>query len=160
MPTRTLCRILLLLGGLALGLAPASFAQPATGALEGRVFNATNGTALVNARISLEGTAREMLTDEGGSYRFAGVPAGEVRVAVSYLGMAPQSATVRVPAGGTASREFELALADARTRATGEAVKLDAFTVVVDREMSAQAIAMNEQRAAPNLKNVGVRGNF
>jgi hypothetical protein len=67
---------------------------------------------------------------------------------------------VRVPAGGTASREFELALADARTRATGEAVKLDAFTVVVDREMSAQAIAMNEQRAAPNLKNVGVRGNF
>jgi hypothetical protein len=148
MPTRTLCRILLLLGGLALGLAPASFAQPATGALEGRVFNATNSTA------------REMLTDEGGSYRFAGVPAGEVRVAVSYLGMAPQTATVRVPAGGTASREYELALADARTRATGEAIKLDAFTVVVDREMSAQAIAMNEQRAAPNLKNVGVRGNF
>jgi iron complex outermembrane receptor protein len=136
-----------------------------TGTVEGRVFNATSGNALVNARLTLEGTAREMITDESGSFRFTGVPAGEARLAVSYIGMAPQTATVSVPAGGTVQREFELTLADSRTRAPGEIVKLDAFTVVVDREMSAQAVAMNEQRAAPNLKNVvaidefGDRGN-
>jgi iron complex outermembrane receptor protein len=134
-----------------------------TGTIEGRVFNATNGNALVNARVTLEGTAREVVTDEGGVFRFAGVPAGEARVAVAYLGMERQLATLSVPAGGTIQREFELVLTG--SRAAGEIVRLDAFTVVVDREMSAQAIAMNEQRAAPNLKNVvaidefGDRGN-
>jgi hypothetical protein len=33
-------------------------------------------------------------------------------------------------------------------------VRLEALSVVADREMTAQAIAMNEQRSAPNLKNV------
>ena len=156
----------LLLAALTLATSVVASAQtPAAGTVEGRVFNATNGSALVNARISLEGAARETITDESGSFRFTGVPAGEVRLGVAYIGMAPQNATVSVPAGGTVQREFELTLADSRARAAGEVVKLDAFTVVVDREMSAQAIAMNEQRAAPNLKSVvaidefGDRGN-
>src|SRR5687767_2727116 len=80
--------------------------------------------------------------------------------------MARESATVNVSAGCTVQREFELRLeGSARAGPAGETVKLDAFTVVVDREMSAQAIAMNEQRHAPNIKNVvaidefGDRGN-
>ncbi|MBL9190263.1 MAG: TonB-dependent receptor [Opitutaceae bacterium] len=133
-------------------------AQSAAGVVEGRVFNAATGSALVNARVVLEGAApaREIITDESGSFRFAGVPAGEARLAVTYLGMTPQGATVSVSAGGVAQRDFELALArGARgSPAPGEAVRLDAFTVVEDRQMSAQAIAMNEQRNAPNIKNV------
>ena len=39
-------------------------------------------------------------------------------------------------------------------KAAGDTVKLDAFTVQADRQMSAQALAMNEQRNAPNIKNV------
>ena len=57
---------------------------------------------------------------------------------------------VKVPvedAAGVTQREFELGRA-------GEVVRLQEFTVVADREMSAQALAMNEQRYAPNLKNV------
>ena len=147
------------------GAAPAHlWAQAATGIVEGRVFNAATGTALVNARVTIEGTTREAITDEGGSYRFAGVPAGPVHLNVFYVGMERQSATVNVPAGSVVQREFELVL-EGTSRAAGETVKLDAFTVVVDREMSAQAIAMNEQRQAPNIKNVvaidefGDRGN-
>lgn len=130
-------------------------AQVTTGVIEGRVFNAASSNALVNARVSLDGTPREAITDESGSYRFYGVPAGTATVRVLYLGMQSQTATVNVPAGGTVVREFELRLdRGGRPSTDGETVRLDAFTVVVDREMSAQAIAMNEQRHAPNIKNV------
>ncbi len=165
MKTTLPCRRLVSFVFLAALLSAAVRAQPATGVIEGRVFNAATGTALVNARVSLEGTARTMITDETGAYRFTGVPAGETRVAVSYIGMAPQSATIRVPAGGTAQREFELVLTGAAPAAAADVVKLDTFTVIADREMSAQAISMNEQRTAPNIKNVvaidefGDRGN-
>lgn len=135
---------------LALLLAPGLRAQNATGTVEGRVFNAATGNALTNARVTLEGTAREVITDESGSYRLTGVTAGPARVTVSYLGLQRQTAEVTVTANGNVKREFELV----REAATGETVKLDAFTVAVDREMSAQAVSMNEQRAAPNLKNV------
>ena len=155
---------------LLLAVFPPAFSSaqsPATGTIEGRVFNAATGNSLVNARVSLEGTTREVITDESGSYRFPGVPAGPARLNVFYVGMERAMVTVNVPAGSAVQREFELRLEGSHRAATaaGETVKLDAFTVVVDREMSAQAIAMNEQRHAPNIKNVvaidefGDRGN-
>lgn len=128
-----------------------------TGSIEGRIFNAATGSALVNVRVTVEGMPREAVTDEGGNYRLTGVAAGAARVAVSYVGMQPQTAVVNVPAGGVVQREFELTLTGSpavSANAAGETLKLDAFTVVADREMSAQAISMNEQRLAPNLKNV------
>ncbi len=133
---------------LTLATAPALHAQVSTGVVEGRVFNAASGNALVNARVTIEGISREAITDESGSYRFAVVPAGTANIRVLYLGMESQAATVQVPAGGSVAREFELQL-DRGGGSAGtpdETVKLDAFRVVVDREMSAQAIAMNEQR--------------
>jgi len=123
-----------------------------TGTIEGRVFNAATGAALVNARVMIEGTTREAITDATGFFRLSDLPAGDAWLAVTYIGMERETATVSVPAGGTAQREFELRLL--RAARPGELVKLDAFTVVADREMSAQALAMNEQRHAPNLKNV------
>lgn len=141
-------------------------AETATGVIEGRVFNATSGLALANARVTLEGTTREAITDEAGGFRLAAVPAGESRLAVTYVGMERQVVTVQVPAGRTVQREFELSLEGAaKPPAPGEVVQLGAFTVLADREMSAQAISMNEQRTAPNIKNVvaidefGDRGN-
>ncbi len=142
------------------------FAQPTAGAIEGRVFNSATGSALANARIKLEGTDRDTITDEGGAYRLGGVPSGPARIAVTYLGMQSESATVNVPAGGAVQREFELKLTGAPpATAAGETVQLDTFRVVADREMSAQAISMNEQRMSPNIKSVvaidefGDRGN-
>ncbi len=135
--------------------------QVAAGSIEGRVFNAATGSALVNARVALEGAGREVITDEAGSFRLTSVPAGEARLNVSYLGMVPQKATISVAAGAEARRDFELVLDRASRSATADdAVKLDAFTVVADREMSAQAISMNEQRNAPNIKNVVALDEF
>ncbi len=129
-------------------------AQPATGTIEGRVFNAATEAALRNARVAIDGTARETLTGDDGTYRLAGVSAGQVNVSVSYLGFGRASLPVTVRAGGVVQRDFDLERTGGRTPAAGETVKLQEFTVVADREMSAQALAMNEQRNAPNIKNV------
>jgi iron complex outermembrane receptor protein len=140
-------------------------AQPATGLVEGRVFNATTGSAVANARVKIEGTTRETTTDAAGEFRFTAVPTGAAEVKVVYLGMVPQTTVVNVPAGGVARREFELVFERGVRANPGDAIKLDAFTVAEDREMSAQAVSLNEQRAAPNIKNVvaidefGDRGN-
>lgn len=126
-----------------------SGAEFAAGVIEGRVFNAATGAALGNARVLVEGTDRTAVAEADGSYRLTGVPAGAARVSVSYVGLQRQIEAVNVAAGSVAQRDFELTRS-----AAGETVQLSEFTVVADREMSAQALAMNEQRHAPNIKNV------
>ena len=54
-------------------------AQPASGGIEGRVFNAATGDALVNARVAVIGTDRVAVADGAGFYRLTGVPVGEAR---------------------------------------------------------------------------------
>jgi TonB-dependent receptor len=144
-------------------LAGAAVDAQTTGSIEGRVYNKSASTALVNARISLSGpdgsgSGRQSNTDSGGAYMLANIPPGEVRITVSYVGMETSSAAVTIPAGGTIKRDFELILAGEPR--SGEVVKLEAFNVISDREMSAQAVAMNEQRSAPNLKNVVAMDQF
>ncbi|MBI5688915.1 MAG: TonB-dependent receptor [Verrucomicrobia bacterium] len=143
----------LTMAGLAASALFAPLGAQSAGTIEGRIFNAATGTALANVRVMIEGTTREVLTDEAGAYVLSGVPAGSARVAVSYLGFERQTAAVSVTAGGVAQRDFDLAPLGG-SRALGETVKLAEFTVVADREMSAQALAANEQRSAPNIKNV------
>jgi TonB-dependent receptor len=132
---------------------------PEPGTVEGTVYNATNGLPLARAKVALEGGAAETLTDEQGHFSLAGLPAGERRLEVSYLGFATQSTGVTVAPGGTAVRDFQLTLADAgggtgRGAGGSEVVQMERFTVVADQAMSAQAIAINEQRHAANIMNV------
>jgi iron complex outermembrane receptor protein len=129
-----------------------------TGAIEGRIFNATNSSALANVRVSLPDVSRDTVTDRSGFFRFAEVPPGELRVVVSYFGMSSQNATVLVPVGGSVERNFELSPSESLKK--GEVVKLDAFKVVSDREMSSQAIATNERRNSANIKEVVSFGEF
>src|SRR4051812_1138744 len=93
----------LLAGAVLLGLvAPGAFlsgarAQDAArGIIEGRVLNATNGDYLNNARVSIEGTDAETLTDRAGQFRLTGVPSGEVKLKVNYSGLASAVKTVVV----------------------------------------------------------------
>lgn len=133
---------------------PAMTAPAGSGVIEGRVFNAGTGNALARARVTVEGTGVEAFTDDTGSYRLVGVPTGEARIAVSYIGMNAQTAAVTVAPGAVVRREFELTRGTDGAKAGGDVVQLQEFNVVADREMSAQAVAMNEQRYAPNIKNV------
>ena len=127
----------------------------ATGIVAGRVFNASGGVALRNAVVAVEPSGQQAVTDDDGVYRLSNIPAGTARLSVSYLGFTPQTVTLAVPAGGTVTRDLELSL-----RSGDGPVKLSALTVVADREMSAQAISLNERRLAPNIKNVVAYDEF
>jgi iron complex outermembrane receptor protein len=142
---------------LALGstLAPTQAADAPAGAatISGRVQNASTGQFLNNARVVIKGTDTVAFTDETGSYRLPNVPPGPVVLEVFYTGMAPQQIPLTVPATGTLERDINLA-GGSRYRNDTEVVKLESLVVSSSREMDGAAIAINEQRFAPNVVNV------
>ena len=131
------------------GACLASAQAPATGTVEGRVLNTTNGQYLENVRVSAAGTQLETLTDKFGQYRLSGVPAGTASIRVVYIGLPPATTTIAVTAGQTATQDFNLGGA-----AGGDLLKLDAFVVASNRDLNNTAIAINEQRSAANVKTV------
>jgi TonB-dependent receptor len=155
-------RLFLLFALLLAGCAPSLRAQAAsaTGTLEGRVQNVRTGEYLEGARLTVEGTGLEAFTDATGQYRLGGVPAGTARLRVFYTGLAPLVDTVTIAAGTVTTRDLNLTAAGVAPAAAsagtspGETVKLAAFVVGESREMAASALAINEQRFAPNIKNI------
>jgi TonB-dependent receptor len=128
-------------------------AASATGTITGRVQNVATGQYLNNARVSLQGTTQVVFTDSFGEYTLVGVRSGPVVLDVFYTDLDPAQVPLTVVAGRTITRDVTLTSV-ARYGKDASAVRLDAFVVTSDRETDAQAIATNEQRFAPNLKNV------
>jgi len=129
--------------------APAGFAQsPGTGAISGRILDASNGSYLNDALVTVDGTNLQTLTDRTGAYLLGGVPPGEVTVKVFYTGLAVQSGVVSVAAGQTAHRDFSLVSVAGAAAKNGEIVTLDPFVVEENKTMDQKAIAINEQRFA------------
>ncbi|HKB92000.1 MAG TPA: TonB-dependent receptor, partial [Opitutaceae bacterium] len=160
-PIKLLClaaRACAALVGLCLLTSPASAQTSGTGVVEGRVLNTTNGNYLNNARVTVEGTQLETFTDAGGNYRFNNVPAGETKVTAFYTGLKTETSLVTVQAGQTASMDFKLNTGDASKE--GEEIKLDQFIVESRKEFNGSAIAINEQRFAPTIKNVVASDSF
>lgn len=121
-----------------------------TGIVQGRVLNESSGLYLNNARVSVKGTALETFTNANGDYVLANVPAGEVELAVSFVGLASKSISITVEAGATNIQDFGLRIQSMRE---GEVVELEPFTIEA-QTMSASSVAITEQRNAPNIKNV------
>jgi iron complex outermembrane recepter protein len=140
----------------------ALYGQPATGTIEGRVINPVTGTVLERARITIEGTAIETFTNVDGYFRLTGVPAGTAQLRAAFTGFPSATASITVAAGQTLQRDFQLApLTSAGAKEEeGAPIKLDAFVTATSREMSAAALAINEQRYAPNMKNVVATDEF
>ena len=156
-PLRALGRLCLALAGLC--LPPIASAQSASsGTIEGRVLNVTTSQYINNARVTVEGTKIETFTNQSGEYRLINVPPGTAKLKVLFSGMPPQDETVTVAAGQTVQQDFYLVFskttANQAAKDMGDVVKLDAFTVATSRETNATNIATNEQRFAPNIKNV------
>lgn len=135
----------LLLAWLAL---PAPAQSPATGTIEGRVSNATTGAYLRNARVSVDGTRLEALTDEFGDFQITGAPVGAATLRIFYTGLPETTQTVNVTAGSATKADVVFGGPDQSV------TKLDAFVVASAKETNPQAIAINEQRFAANIKNV------
>lgn len=127
--------------------------QQGTGSITGRVQNVISGQYLINARLSIKGTQQQTFTDELGVYHLMEVPSGPVVLQVFYTGLDSQEIAVDVPAGGRVVEEIFLSPAD-RYGENSKTVKLDPFVVAASGELSAEALAVNEQRFAANIKNV------
>lgn len=158
--SRSLLRLLLAVvrvGALTLLGAVTGFAAPAaaTGTIEGRIFNPRSGTVVEGARVSIESTSLVTFSDTDGIFRLAEVPAGQVQLRIFYTGFSPQVENVTVTAGQRVERDITLAVSrpDA-LKADEKVVQLGEFLVGESREMEAAAIAINEQRFAPNVKTV------
>ena len=165
-PIKTKSTLAAIAGWFALGAATAIPAQTptttavlATGTIEGHVLNADSGDSVENARVTVEGTALETLTDVTGRYRLTNVPAGPVQVRVLRTGVAVRTLAVTVAASGTTQQDFSLT-ALRRTAAGGETVKLDEFVVASSKEMGNAAIAINTQRFAANQMHVVAADEF
>ena len=128
----------------------------ASGTIEGRVYNPATGAILEGVRLKVEGTSIETSTDADGSYRLQPVPAGSAKVSAFFTGTGLQTQTVDVVAGGTSQRDFQLSPSAGKRAADveGGAIKLDNYVIAASRVMSGAALAINEQRFAPNMKNV------
>lgn len=138
----------------------ADFPVQQTGAITGRVLNASNGNYLENARVSVEGTTLEAFTDESGTYRLSRVPAGTARVRVFYTGLVAQTNGVAITPGQSSVLDVAL-MGYAKTLAATEAtVQMEKYVVSSSREMDGAAIAINEQRFAPNVKTVVAADEF
>ncbi|MBI4626058.1 MAG: TonB-dependent receptor [Verrucomicrobia bacterium] len=130
----------------------AAAADRATGSISGRIQNVVSGQYLNNVRVSVKGTDLVAFTDQSGSYRLAGIPGGPVVLEVFYTGLDPQQIPLTVPPGQDVERDVGLTSV-ARYGDDGT-VKLDSFVVSTSRETDGEAIAINEQRFAANIKNV------
>lgn len=140
---------------LSLWFAASVFSQTATttGSIEGRVQNVATSRYLNNARITVKNTDIVALTDESGNYRITRVPSGSVVLEIYYTGLDPQQVTVTVPAGGSVARDVGLTNA-ALYGVADSTVRLDAFSVTATKDTDDRTIAINDQRFAPNIKNV------
>jgi TonB-dependent receptor len=139
---------------------PALRAQSATGtgAIEGRVTHAVTGAALENVRVSRKGTATVTLTDVGGRYRLADLPAGPVVLRFLYSGLEERETTVAVAPGSILQQD--VALAGAATGPRDTTVQLDTFVVQSTKETNAANLAVNTQRSARNIVSVVAADEF
>lgn len=103
---RSLLGLVIATALLAAGPSPGAAQQ--TGTIQGRVTDSGTLRPLAGAQLSLAGTRRGVLTDQAGEFQLSGVPIGEHRVSVQFLGYTTAELTVRVSANETARADFQL----------------------------------------------------
>jgi hypothetical protein len=92
-------------------------------------------------------------SEETGTFRLGGVPAGLATLEAFYSGLDPQPLTVHVAAGGRVERDINLTN-KALYGDQGGIVQLDAFVASSSKLTEGESLATHEQRFAANLKNV------
>src|SRR5687767_11703659 len=88
--------------------APRLVMAQGTATIAGTVTDSATAQPIPGVQITIVGTARGTLTDDGGRYSLRGVPPGTVAVRVQRLGYAPTERSVVVGANQTADVDFVL----------------------------------------------------
>lgn len=124
-------------------LATAALAADAgTGTVSGSVTSAGTRNALQGATVTIG--SQSGLTDSSGAYSISGVPAGSAEVVITYPGFSDARQPVSVTAGGRSTADV--------TMKSSDLVTMEKFTVESVKE--GQALSIQEQRNALNVKNV------
>jgi TonB-dependent SusC/RagA subfamily outer membrane receptor len=87
---------------------PSLLAAQAGGTVRGHVTDASNGRAIADAQVLVEGTRIGGVSNSTGDFTLTGVPAGERRVTVRRIGYQPLTVTVTVGSGATATVDAAL----------------------------------------------------
>jgi iron complex outermembrane receptor protein len=122
--------------------------------IEGVVTSAATGEPIKRARVQIKSGNQTIVTDDLGQFELRAAASQSTQIEVSYLGFEPEVATIFTPAEGTVSQNFSLLLQRNAGDLDGDVVHLEKFSVVADQTMTGQAVAMNEQRRAANIKSV------
>ena len=125
-----------------MALAGSVFAQT-TGIITGRASNAGTRQYLEDVEVKLQPLGQTTLTGRDGQFAFRNVPPGTYQVSAVYAGLEPYTDQVTVIAGVAVTHDIEL---------TSQIYTLGEFVVAGEREGS--ALAIQQQRFAPNVKNV------
>jgi iron complex outermembrane recepter protein len=151
-PRQRLWRLLTLLFTCLFGVAWLQAQSVTTGTITGRVYNPATKEYMRNAEVRVAGTDLSAISEDGGAYTLANVPAGDVTLTVSYTGYETAPAKLTIAAGQTVAHDFELVSTETSPTKPGEVVKLEQFVVSGEREGNAKAIM--QQRGSMNIGNV------
>src|SRR5262245_30247442 len=81
--------------------------QAQTGNIAGTITDFSH-RVLVGARVQVEGNSINAISDDSGRYTVLAIPAGRVKVTVSYLGLQSVTREVSITGGETISADFSL----------------------------------------------------
>lgn len=129
--------------GTSLGAAPAVFSQQLTG----EVVDSGRSTVFQGAIVRLPELGLSTRTDQRGRFRLLNVPPGNYTLVISYVGAPDTRIPVVVTASGLELGEIRLGDGD-----SAEWLALE--EVLVTGQSAAMAGAINQQRAADNVKSV------
>lgn len=119
--------------------APFVWAQQ-TGIISGEVRNRSTQQPLGFATFALEGLPQSGLTDEEGKFRIFSVPAGEVRLMVSYIGYQQDTFVLKVQAGQTTDVLVELTEIGLSTEEVVISYQLDGQRAAIQRQINSNTI--------------------
>lgn len=129
--------------GTFVGAVPTALAQQITG----EVVDRTGSKVFEGAIVRLDGANHFTRTDERGRFRLANVPAGDYVLVISYVGAPETRIPVTVTPAGLQLGELLLGDGDSDEWSAME-------EVLVTGQSAAMAGAINQQRAAENIKSV------
>jgi TonB-dependent receptor len=123
-------------------LPPQAVAQNGKGSISGTITD-TQGAILPGARVSIDPTGANAVSNNLGQFTISNVPAGSYSIKVSYLGFGDTTGTITVASGQT------LQYAPTLTPATQ-----NQQVVVTSGRSYGDAEALNEERTSNNILNV------
>src|SRR6266850_2061467 len=124
--------------------------QETTGAVTGKVVDATTQQPLGNVEVAIAGTPHRELSRSDGSFALNGVPAGSYRLRASRIGYGSQVQEVTVTPGGSTTVQVSLAPA---------AAILEPVVVTGYGTQRREAITGSVSTVNADAANVGVKTN-